>query len=231
MEKTECGTKAVAGQPLQVLFVHGMGRSPLSGWPLLRRLKRAGLETHTFGYAVTVRDFSAIADRLVDRMEELARHGHYIVIGHSLGGVLLREAISRLQPDGVKPRHLFLLGSPIQAARLAQGLRHNPIFRMLTRDCGQLLGSGQRMREIKPIDVAVTAVTGIRGAPKPFAVFNGETNDGIVSASETSAEWITDRVELPLVHALLPSSPRVADAILERLQSTLSARNERTPRS
>ncbi len=230
MDKTECGAKAVAGQSLQVLFVHGMGRSPLSGWPLLWRLKRAGLRTHAFGYAVTASDFSAIAGRLVDRMEELARHGHYIVIGHSLGGVLLREAIARLQPDGIKPRHLFLLGSPIQAARLAQGLRYNPIFRMLTRDCGQLLGSGQRMREINPIDIAVTAVTGNRGAPKVFPPFKGEPNDGIVSASETSAEWITDRVELPLVHTLLPSSLRVADAILERLESTLSARSKGAPR-
>ena len=25
---------------MQVLFVHGMGRSPVSGWPLLRRLRR-----------------------------------------------------------------------------------------------------------------------------------------------------------------------------------------------
>jgi pimeloyl-ACP methyl ester carboxylesterase len=230
MDETACDAKAAAGQPVQALFVHGMGRSPLSGWPLLWRLKRAGLRPHAFGYAVTASDFSTIADRLVDRMEELARHGHYIVIGHSLGGLLLREAIARLPPNAVKPRHLFLLGSPVQAARLAQGLRHNPIFRTLTRDCGQLLGSGQRMREIKPIGVAVTAVTGIRGAPKPWALFAGEANDGIVSASETAAEWITDRVELPLVHTLLPSSPRVADAILERLESALPARSKGAPR-
>lgn len=229
MDKTVCGARA-AEQPLRVLFVHGMGRSPLSGWPLLWRLKRAGLRGHSFGYAVSVSDFSTIADRLVDRLEALARHGQYIVIGHSLGGVLLREAIARLQPGGAKPRHLFLLGSPIQAARLAQGLRHNPIFRALTGDCGQLLASRQRMREIKSIDVAVTAVTGIRGTPKRFALFKGEPNDGIVSASETAAEWITDRVELPLVHTLLPSSPRVADAVLERLEFSLPARSKGAPR-
>lgn len=35
---------------MRVLFVHGMGRTPLSGWPLLHRLRQAGLRTTTFGY-------------------------------------------------------------------------------------------------------------------------------------------------------------------------------------
>ncbi|MCX7156383.1 MAG: thioesterase domain-containing protein [Rhodocyclales bacterium] len=210
-------------QKLQALFVHGMGRSPLSGWPLLWRLKRAGLKTSTFGYAVTISDFSEIVDRLVSRMEQLARQGDYILIGHSLGGVLLRAATAKLQPETHAPQRLFLLGSPIQSARLALRLRFNPIFRALTRDCGQLLGSGRRMREIESTDIPVTAVTGVRGAPEKFGLFGHEPNDGIVSASETSAEWIRDTVELPVVHTLLPSSPRVADTILERLKSPAPA--------
>ncbi len=34
---------------MQALFVHGMGRSPLSGLPLLVQLRRAGVLTSTFG--------------------------------------------------------------------------------------------------------------------------------------------------------------------------------------
>lgn len=203
---------------MHVLFVHGMGRSPLSGWPMLSRLKRAGLKTGTFGYAVTISDFSQIVDRLASRIEQLAQQGDYILIGHSLGGVLLRAAIAQLQPDTVAPRHLFLLGSPIQPARLARRLQFNPIFRTLTRDCGQLLGSGQRMREIKSRDTPVTAVTGTRGAPKILGLFGNEANDGVVSASETFADWIEDRVELPVFHTLLPASTHVAEAILRRLK-------------
>ena len=82
-------------QVLHALFVHGMGRSPLSGWPLLRRLRGAGLETQTFGYAVTIHGFSAIVERLSARIEKLARQGDYILIGHSLGGVLLRAALAQ----------------------------------------------------------------------------------------------------------------------------------------
>jgi pimeloyl-ACP methyl ester carboxylesterase len=206
------------GRVLQALFVHGMGRSPLSGWPLLRRLKGAGLETQTFGYAVTIHGFSAIAERLSARIEQLARQGDYILIGHSLGGVLIRAALADLHADVPRPRHLFLLGSPVQPARLARRLRFNPIFRALTRDCGQLLGSGRRMRGIKVPNVPVTAVTGTRAAPRALGLFGNEPNDGIVSASETFADWIEDRVEIPVVQTLLPSSLEAADAILRRLK-------------
>lgn len=202
---------------LRALFVHGMGRSPLSGWPLLWRLKRAGLKTHTFGYAVTIEDFSAIVDRLTARIEQLARQGNYVLIGHSLGGVLLRAAIARRSADTPAPRHLFLLGSPVQAPRLALRLRANPFFRALTRDCGQLLGSKQRMLEIGAADVPVTAVAGVWGAPKELGLFDKEANDGFVSVSETLAPWIKDRMELPVLHTLLPASAHVAEAILKRL--------------
>jgi hypothetical protein len=74
------------------------------------------------------------------------------------------------------------------------------------------------MRGIKVPNVPVTAVTGTRAAPRVLGLFGNEPNDGIVSASETFADWIEDRVEIPVVHTLLPSSLEAADAILRRLK-------------
>src|SRR5262245_34215628 len=83
---------------LQALFVHGMGRTPLSGWPLLRSLRRAGLATSSFGYVVLLEDFEQIRQRLASRIAALGARGDYVLIGHSLGGVLLRAALNSL-PD------------------------------------------------------------------------------------------------------------------------------------
>jgi len=88
-------------QKLQILFVHGMGRSPLSGWWLIRQLKRAGYQPSSFGYVAMFEDFTSIKNRLVLRVLEIAGQGEYIVIGHSLGGVLLRSAINSL-PSATK---------------------------------------------------------------------------------------------------------------------------------
>lgn len=203
---------------MQVLFVHGMGRSPLSGWPLLWHLKRAGLTTRTFGYAVSVEDFAAIRRRLVVRIIALAAREDYVLVGHSLGGVLVRAAVNALPAHARKPRHVFLLGSPQQPARLAQGLRANPLYRALTRDCGQLLGSKERMAAVGAVSVPTTSIAGVGGSSRRFTAFPGELNDGVVSLAEVSAAWITDKIQLQTIHTLLPMSQGVAQLILERLR-------------
>ena len=202
---------------MQALFVHGMGRSPLSGLPLLLQLRRGGLLTSTFGYSVALEAFPEIRERLVARISQLADKGSYVVVGHSLGGVLLRAALSSLPPAVRRPRHLFLLGSPVQPSRFAQKLGANPVYRGLAGDCGQLLGSTARMEEIGAMAVPTTAIVGSRGLPWPTDLFAGEANDGVVSVAEASAEWVNDRVLVDCVHTLLPSSRRVGEIILERL--------------
>ena len=81
---------------MQALFVHGMGRSPLSGWPMLRQLRAAGWQTAHFGYMASLQSFDAIAQRLSRRIASTAAQGAYVLIGHSLGGVLIRAAFARL---------------------------------------------------------------------------------------------------------------------------------------
>lgn len=212
---------------MNVLFVHGMGRTPLSGWFLLRKLKERGFSTYTFGYSTTTHDFAQISDRLTARIAELARAGDYLLIGHSLGGLLLRAALASLPPDTPLPLCVFLLGSPVRSARLARRLRHNLVFRAITRDCGQLLASDERKRGIAPPPVPTTAIYGTRALRLTACAFGDEPNDGVVAISETSASWIDDEVHVPVVHSFLPASGLVAEHILGTITAQLS---ERAPR-
>lgn len=200
-----------------VLFVHGMGRTPLSGWPLLQRLRRHGLATRSFGYSAALADFDSIVQRLAKRLQRIAAEGDYLVVGHSLGGVLLRAAMQQLPPDCRLPLHVYLLGSPVQASRMATRLRGVRLFRWLTGDCGQLLGSPERMQKIAPPRVAATGIAGVRGITHKRGPFGSEANDGVVSLSEVSAPWLARHLQLPLVHTWLPASAQVADIILQGL--------------
>jgi pimeloyl-ACP methyl ester carboxylesterase len=197
-----------------VLFVHGMGRSPLSGWPLLFQLRRAGLKTESFGYVAALERFESIVARLRGRIERLAKLDSYMVIGHSLGGVLLRAALNSLPEDIAQPRHVYLLGSPILPSRLAVKFRENIVFRALTGDCGQLLGSVDRMNSIGSVKGTVTGIAGVCGLIGAHSPFGQEANDGVVTVSEVGAEWFSDQVEVPVVHTLLPSSAAVANIIM-----------------
>jgi thioesterase domain-containing protein len=203
---------------MQVLFVHGMGRSPLSGWPLLARLRRAGLHTHNFGHLVSHQSYDTIVGRLKERLTQIGSNGDYAVVGHSLGGVLLRQALRGLPRTARQPRHLFLLGSPVQMSAIAARMASNPLYRALTGDCGRMLGSAERMATIGAPAVPVTAVVGVKSWSLLAGLLPKESNDGVVTLAEASAPWLTDVVQVPVTHTFLPSDARVTRVILERLR-------------
>lgn len=199
---------------MNVLYVHGMGRSPLSGWLMLRRLRKVGMSTGTFGYMVSLETFDSIVKRLIARLVETAETHPYVLVGHSLGGVLIRAALNGLPAGVPHPRHVFLLGSPIKTSRLAVRLKANALFRLATRDCGQLLSSDHRLEAIDRISAPTTAIIGTRGILMNRGPFAGELNDGVVSVSEVSAPWIGTQLQIPVIHAWLPASALTADIIL-----------------
>lgn len=203
---------------MQVLFVHGMGRTGWSGWPMLQVLRDAGCSTHTFGYRVSTEAFDSIVLRLYQRLHALAADGDYALIGHSLGGVLLRGALTRTPALVPPPRHLFLLGSPVRSPRLAQRLRDLPVFRLATGDCGQLLASPARMAAVGwPHDIPVTVIAGAVGLRGRLSPFGHEPNDTVVADSEIMPEHPCERVDLGASHSLLPAHRGVARVVLDRL--------------
>jgi hypothetical protein len=194
----------------RAVLVHGMGRTPLSMLLLAARLQRRGLDCETFGYFAGAASFEDIALRLAGR---LARQPEgYLAVGHSLGGLLLREAIHRL-PDGApRPAHLFLLGTPNHPSRLAARLRHSPLYRLLAGDSGQLLADQARVEAITIPNLPITVVAGTAGPRHPKGPFGQEPNDGIVALSEARLSGATLR-PLPRLHTFLMNSAGVADLI------------------
>ncbi len=212
-----------AQEHMQALFVHGMGRTPFSGWPMLRRLRAASIKTDSFGYLPALQEFEQISTRLASRVSELARRGDYVLIGHSLGGVLLRSALASLPAETRQPTRVFLLGSPIRPARLARLLQHNPLYQLLTGDCGQLLASDARMDSIAPVSAPSTGIFGVRGIRPTRQFFGVEANDGVVSVSEARADWMSETIDASVMHSFLPGNQRVTEHILARIDGCLKA--------
>lgn len=209
----------LGAQRLRVLFIHGMGRTPLSGLPILLQLRARGYAVEVFAYSTALHGFASIRDRLRDRIQGLAARGPYALIGHSLGGVLLRSALPALPQGTPLPEQIFLLGSPVRSARLARRLCGNLLYRAATGDCGQLLACDARMEAIGPTAARTLAIIGTSGLRATRSHFGAEPNDGIVALSELRAPWITEECHVPVVHTFLPSSQRVAELLLERLDA------------
>lgn len=189
---------------------------------MLWRFRRSGLRTAVFNYSVLLESFSGITARLRARLEAFPQHEKLVLVGHSLGGILLRAALASRPTLSSPPHHLFLLGSPVIPSRVAHRLGGNVLFKAITRDCGQLLGSHARISAIAPATIKTTAIIGIRGITGKHSVFGDEQNDGIVSVSEVTADWIEERVFVPVIHTLLPCSGDVATAIIERVHNSIA---------
>ena len=202
---------------MQALFVHGLGRSPLSALPLIWRLKKHGVAASSIFYFATFQNFDSITRRLCDKIISLASKGDYILIGHSLGGVLIRNAVASLPPGTRLPSRIFLLASPVRPSRIAKYLSRNWLFWLATRDCGQLLSSEERMQEIAPCNVPTTSIIGTRGLYGKLSPFGDEANDGIVSETEVAAPWISEEIRVPVIHTYMPSNKRVSQLIIERI--------------
>jgi len=183
---------------------------------LAARLKRAGVQPRLFGYLPAARSFDAIAERLARRLVVLAGEGEYLVIGHSLGGLLLRAALGRLEADVRRPGHLFMLATPNRSPRLARRFQRHPLYRWWTGDAGQLLADPDRVVAIAPPAVPYTLVAGVSGRRGKGSPFADEPNDWIVSLGEVRLGGDDHIVTLPVGHTFLMNYRQVADLILER---------------
>jgi pimeloyl-ACP methyl ester carboxylesterase len=189
----------VHGSRATIVFVHG---ALVRGWEmrlLRQRMRRLGYGVRQFRY----RSIMLGLDENVRRLRTFLREteGDILhVVGHSMGGVLIRRAFEQ-EPDP-RPGRLIAIGSPLLDCWVAHRfLRLHPVVGRL------LIGRTVADHITQPIDpvwrgardfgvVAGTFRFGIgaifRSLPTP--------SDGVVLLAETRMQGVRDHVEYRLNH-------------------------------
>lgn len=105
-----------------VVMVHGfMAASGVLGPLRDSVVTRLGLPVSTFGYA-SIGRFEDIADRLARFVEDVGvRHEHVSLVGHSLGGLLVRYYAQELDRMALVDR-VVTIASPHEGTRAANAL-------------------------------------------------------------------------------------------------------------
>jgi len=114
--------KSGSGPDFPVILVHGLWVPGVVMQPLAARLERAGYRCHTFSYMGAARPLAVHAERL-------ARYAHDIgaahFIGHSLGGLVVMEAL--IAHADVEVGRVVLLGTAAVGCYAGRRLaRHGP---------------------------------------------------------------------------------------------------------
>jgi pimeloyl-ACP methyl ester carboxylesterase len=195
-----------------VLLVHGLGRTPLSMFGLASTLRRAGHHTRFFGYSATFESLPRIVRRLSNRLQSLAKMRRPVgLVGHSLGGLLLRMAL--VEVPNLAVHHFVMLGTPNCGSRMA-GLasRWSP-FRIFSRSCGQFLSAPSECNRVSRPCIPFTVIVGTAGPKGRYSPFGNEPNDGVVAVSEAAIDALAV-VQFPVLHSFMMDSPSVRSCVI-----------------
>lgn len=199
---------------MDVLLVHGLGRTGGSMRRLGQTLRAAGHRPHFFGYYPWAEPYDRIVSRLAERLRSL--HGApYAAVGHSLGGVLLRQALA--DEPGPRPAMLAMLGTPNHPPRMEKRAWRAGPFRWTMRDCGRRLADGSAIEALPPPDYPYVVIAGTRGIYGRWSPFGAEPNDGLVAVSEAELGGREHLVTVPAAHTFIMNHPAVQRIIRDEL--------------
>jgi len=132
-----CKGQAAAAPFPPVILVHGLYHNPAAWFVMRRRLVRAGFaDVRCFGYASFGRGFADIAAGLARLLAETgqdAPDGRVLLVGHSLGGLLIRTACVDpcVAAAGCRVAGVVTLGAPHRGSTLAGMLGLGALARSL----------------------------------------------------------------------------------------------------
>ena len=205
------------------VLIHGMGRTPIAMSLLAARLHAAGMRPHPFGYSVTFERWEDCIHRLEKFILKRVRTNKYIMVGHSLGAVLARAVLPRLEH---KPSACFLLSSPARACLAARLITPHPLAKLLGGEIGQLLSNQQFMESIPAPEVPAKIYAGTGGPRGRYSPFGEELNDGVLTLEETLLPGVPVQT-VPIIHPFIMNSKVVVRDIVRIAKSRSTAESLR----
>lgn len=194
-----------------VILTHGLWVPGVVMRPLAARLARAGFRCHNFSYMGAGRPLEAHAARLARFAREVQdQSGPAHFVGHSLGGLVILEALQR-HPETAAGR-VVLLGTPVNGCYAGRRLANYPGGRWFLGQSEDLWRERRAARWSRAEALGVIAGTLPLGLGRLFGPLPG-VNDGVVALEETAVEGMTERVTLPVGHSAMLVSARVADQV------------------
>ena len=202
---------------MDVVLIHGMGRTPLSMLRLRRRLRRAGHNPILFGYSPTFETLQGATARLVKLIERRVDTANYALVGHSLGTVIIRSALGRL--ENRTPSACFFLAPPMLACKAARFFSRFRLYKWITGEMGQLLALDTFMLGLPMPTVPTRIYAGVGGPRASWLPFGMQANDGILSVSEATGRFAAQAIEVPCLHTFIMNSTQVFDDMARLLET------------
>lgn len=199
-----------------VVLLHGLGRTKTMYRSLAAKLEAEGYEVVTVNYPSTRRSIEAHADQVEQVLGHLEGITTVSFVTHSLGGIVMREVLSRDSDwrQTVEPHRLVMMGPPNQGSVFAREVPKGAADRIIGASLDELRDISAKDIPAPVIEFGIIA--GGRGQEGYNPLIPGN-DDGVVAVTETHLAGASDFLVVEGLHSYLPSNERAAEATIHFL--------------
>jgi pimeloyl-ACP methyl ester carboxylesterase len=193
-----------------VVLVHGLWMPGMVMSPLASRVARTGFRTHVFDYASRKRPLETHAERLLRFVHERVGGAPAHFVAHSLGGLVVLEALRRAPELAVAS--VLLLGVPVNGCFAGRQLARRGWGRWLLGASEPLWREEAFGAWERAAPLAVIAGSRPIGLSRVLGGLPG-TNDGVVTLEEATLHGVSERLVMHVGHSEMIVSARVAHQV------------------
>lgn len=176
-----------------IVLIHGLIRSTLSMYPLKSYLERQGYQVYSYSYPsarYTIQQHGAYLNQFINEL--LAKNPGVKIdfITHSLGGIITREALSKLTTKQLKNVGcLIMLAPPNQGSKLAKlSTKMFPLFTFPIKPLAELSSDKSSYVHRVPVpNIKIGIIAGRYDAkvPPEAARLDGQAEPVVINSTHT----------------------------------------------
>ncbi len=205
--------------PDTVIVIHGLGDSSWVTHKLQQTLTRADWTVVPFDYPSKEIPLATAADYLQRLMASLPAESRLHLVGHSLGGLVIRAALK----DSTDPRvtSVVMAGTPNQGADVARMFATTPGYELMVGPVGRELAAAGDVLELRwpAPKVPCLILAGGKGDGEGYSSLIPGDDDGLVSLASTHLSEGEQLTVVPVTHTRLVSDPVPMRAICSFLDA------------
>jgi len=187
-----------------VLLIHGLGRhAGIMDKPKIA-LREAGYAAHSLNYATLFEGVDDHADHFSHLLENLKDVKKISFVTHSLGGLVVREILSRsLVWNGATANKLVMMGTPNKGAKIADFLNRMKIYQFISGPSGQDVLPEKKIKKLPEPNIPTLIIAGGLGNEIGFNPMLPGDNDGIVAVAETRLDCPHEFKLVKVIHTTI----------------------------
>ncbi|MCT7940370.1 cob(I)alamin adenolsyltransferase [Shewanella holmiensis] len=183
---------------MKIILLHGLYMHGIVMQPLSFQLRKLGYDTQVISYNSLNIDEEALFTRID---QALAQTSCNILVGHSLGGLMIKRYLNARNPSTEVISHVVAIGSPLKGASIVSRLQHLGVGKVLgnSPQCGL-----QQHEDTWHFPQALGSIAGnIPFGVRRLLIRDNSQSDGTVTLDETRLWGMKDHIETKQTHTSL----------------------------